>query len=97
VRDPARREHEIVGLPGQARAINRVDRFGATVPALAGSAPLHVFLSNRANAPTLKAMLPQGEVVDFRTALSVLAPLPTAELERLFTETLDVASHRMDA
>jgi len=36
-------------------------------------------------------------VGDYRDALTVLAPLPTAELERLFTETLDAASHRLDA
>ena len=34
---------------------------------------------------------------DFRDALAGLAPLPTAELERLFTEALDAVSHRLDA
>ena len=36
-------------------------------------------------------------VGDFRDALAALAPLPTAELERLFTESLDAASYRLDA
>ena len=36
-------------------------------------------------------------VQDYRAALQVLANLPTAELERLLTETLDTASHRIDA
>ena len=36
-------------------------------------------------------------VGDFRDALATLAPLATAELERLFTESLDAASHRLDA
>jgi hypothetical protein len=36
-------------------------------------------------------------VRDFRAALDVLAPLPTAELDRLVTETLDTCSHRLDA
>jgi len=36
-------------------------------------------------------------VQDYRAALQVLAGLPTAELERLLTETLDTASHRIDA
>ncbi|HEX3475962.1 MAG TPA: hypothetical protein VHT91_13140 [Kofleriaceae bacterium] len=36
-------------------------------------------------------------VGDFRDALGALAPLPTAELERLFTEALDAVSHRLDA
>ncbi len=36
-------------------------------------------------------------VQEYRAALQVLAHLPTAELERLLTETLDTASHRIDA
>src|SRR5260221_11087628 len=36
-------------------------------------------------------------VQDYRAALQILAHLPTAELERLLTETLDTASHRIDA
>ena len=36
-------------------------------------------------------------VGDFRDALGVLAALTTAELERLFTESLDSVSHRLDA
>jgi hypothetical protein len=33
----------------------------------------------------------------FRASLQLLEGLPTAELERLFTETLDTCSHRLDA
>jgi hypothetical protein len=36
-------------------------------------------------------------VGDYRDALAALAPLPTAELERLFTESLDAVSYRVDA
>jgi hypothetical protein len=36
-------------------------------------------------------------LIDLRTALTGLAALPTAELDRLLTETLDVFSHRLDA
>lgn len=36
-------------------------------------------------------------VSDFRSALYALQSLPTLELERLVTETLDLASHRLDA
>jgi hypothetical protein len=36
-------------------------------------------------------------VGDYRDALAGLAPLPSAELERLFTESLDAVSHRIDA
>ncbi|MEO6773089.1 MAG: hypothetical protein ABI467_08700 [Kofleriaceae bacterium] len=35
-------------------------------------------------------------VGDFRDALGVLAPIATAELERLFGEALDAVSHRLD-
>lgn len=37
------------------------------------------------------------ELTDLRESFDYLAKLPTAELERLFTETLDVFSHRLDA
>jgi hypothetical protein len=36
-------------------------------------------------------------LAEFRAALDWLAALPSAELERLFTETLDSCSHRYDA
>ncbi len=37
------------------------------------------------------------QLAEFRAALDWLATLPSAELERLFTETLDACSHRYDA
>jgi hypothetical protein len=37
------------------------------------------------------------EMTAYQSALAVLKDLPTAELERLLTETLDVCSHRLDA
>jgi hypothetical protein len=40
---------------------------------------------------------PQGTLVDLLASLDHLARLPTAELDRLLTETLDVCSHRLDA
>jgi hypothetical protein len=36
-------------------------------------------------------------VPSYRDALARLSPLPTAELERLFAESLDASSHRLDA
>ena len=39
---------------------------------------------------------PYGELNDLRTSLGRLATLPTAELDRLLTETLDACSHRLD-
>jgi hypothetical protein len=38
-----------------------------------------------------------ARLAEFRAALDWLAGLPSAELERLFTETLDACSHRYDA
>jgi hypothetical protein len=92
-----RREHELIGLPQQSDAPTRVERLAQVIPRLTGRQPLHLFLSNPANAAAVRAVLPQEYVVGFRDALTVLGPLPTAELERLFTETLDVVSHRIDA
>ena len=36
-------------------------------------------------------------MTSYQEALRVLQKLPTAELDRLLTETLDVCSHRIDA
>lgn len=38
-----------------------------------------------------------GDAADYDASLGRLARLPSAELERLLTETLDVCSHRVDA
>ena len=35
-------------------------------------------------------------ITDLRTSMNRLAALPTAELDRLFTETIDACSHRLD-
>lgn len=40
---------------------------------------------------------PYGTLVDLFASLDYLADRPTAELDRLLTETLDVCSHRLDA
>ena len=39
---------------------------------------------------------PFAQLTDLRTSLDNLASLPTAELDRLLTETLDSCSHRLD-
>jgi hypothetical protein len=41
--------------------------------------------------------VPFSELIDLRASLDFLATLPTAELDRLLTETLDICSHRLDA
>ena len=40
---------------------------------------------------------PYSRLDEMRASLKMLAPLPTAELDRLVTETLDTFSHRIDA
>ena len=45
----------------------------------------------------LRRLRPTRELAGFLESLDHLAALPTASLERLTTETLDCASHRLDA
>jgi len=47
--------------------------------------------------PKFPAESPFAGLDDFRASLGRLSALPTAELDRLLTETLDVCSHRLDA
>lgn len=64
------------------------------VPGLTGQLTLKEYL----NRPKTGPMTPQERIVrDFRDALGVLESLSSAELERLFTETLDVCAYRLDA
>jgi hypothetical protein len=49
-----------------------------------------------ATTPT-RTTVPIRSYDSFVTSLGVLAAVPTAELERLLTETLDLSSHRLDA
>lgn len=46
--------------------------------------------------PPPTPQVPFGELLDVRASLDALATLPTAELDRLLTETLDTCSHRLD-
>ncbi len=46
--------------------------------------------------PSFPAESPFAQLNDLRTSLGRLAGLPTAELDRLLTETLDACSHRLD-
>jgi hypothetical protein len=82
-----RREPELVGIV--ARTEHRLtawQRLETAIPEVSGNVPLgeHV-LDTGARA------------AEMRAALAELEGLPSAELERLFTETLDVSSHRLDA
>jgi hypothetical protein len=83
------REPELVGIvPGTTERPTLAQRLARPIPAITGTVTLGDFLTGAASP--LDA---QG----FRAALQELENLPTAELQRLFTETLDVCSSRLDA
>lgn len=89
-----RREPELIGIPlGPAGATMRPplwERFMPPVPAVTGNVPLGEFL--------VAGGRPETSATDaYRRNLDLLKRLPSAELERLFTETFDVCSHRFDA
>lgn len=89
------REAELVGIVPQTRDRPIIwQRFDQRVAGLTGRATLGEFLST----PRATPAIPQDQDFSaYRAALRALMGLPTAELERLFTETLDVCSHRVDA
>ncbi len=64
-------------------------RMATVVPAISSRFIADAVLSERAAFNT--------DMTSYREALGVLQKLPTAELQRLLTETLDVCSHRIDA
>jgi hypothetical protein len=101
-----RREVELVGMsvtraaaPGAAAgqpqrippAPTIWTRLGQSVPNVTGTLPLSRFLLETTGHPSTQS------IEAYRASLEALENLPTAELERLFTETLDLCSHRLDA
>ncbi len=64
-------------------------RMATVVPAISSKFLADAVLSERAAFNV--------DMTSYQEALGVLQKLPTAELERLLTETLDVCSHRIDA
>jgi hypothetical protein len=78
---------EVGGQP-RSTVWERLDR---NIPNVTGNATLGHFLLTDVQSPDTR------EVRGFRAALAQLENLPTAELDRLFTETLDTCSHRLDA
>ena len=86
------RDVELVQVTGDAHT-TPFEQLNVAVPDLTGQVPLQFFIA-QPDVP------PRTELVDvraFNAALDHLATVPTAELERLLTETLDTASHRLDA
>jgi hypothetical protein len=87
-----RRVKDLNAIAVSAAATTTIfDKISQPVPAVTGKvAAIDYVLGSARN-------LFNTRVQDYRDALQVLATLPTAELERLLTETLDTASHRIDA
>ena len=85
-------ERELVNITSETRTVfNLLDQ---RVAGVTGRRTLLEYLLQPRVSPTTRA----EQIVDeYRNALLVLEPLPTAELERLFTETLDVCAYRLDA
>lgn len=69
------------------------ERLDIRLPDLTGGRTLGEWIAQ----PDLPPGPDVAEVTAFNAALEHLAAVPTAELERLLTETLDTASHRFDA
>jgi hypothetical protein len=89
------KESELVAIvPGTESVMTPWQRFNSpvTLPGI-GLIDVGAFFDGDYESE-IRALTGAG---DFRDALAGLAPLPTAELERLFTETLDAVSHRLDA
>jgi hypothetical protein len=76
------------------------ERFALQVPEVTGNATLGAWLADPSLGPPPAdpevAAIVAG-LAAYRASLQALVGLPTAELERLFTETLDACSHRLDA
>ncbi len=100
------RDREFIGaaartpVPGDAAAPSTAairttatvwERMAAPVPNVTGPLDLASFVWRNTVAPETRRLR------EFREHLRALEDLPTAELERLLTETLDVCSHRLDA
>ena len=86
-----RHEPELVGIAVASATRPTIwQRFDRPIPPLTGTLTLGEFLVS-GDAPETTTLR------EYEDALAALQGLPTAELERLFGETLDVSSHRLDA
>ena len=87
-------DHELVNVVASARGISEL--LDQPVAGLTGRATLRDYLLEP--VPTTAVRTPAQRIVDeYREALGELEPLSTAEMERLFTETLDTCAYRLDA
>ena len=89
-------EHELVGIaPGTETRLTPWNHLAQPVPAVTHTLSLGEYLSPV--QPGQPYRVPPVELEALRAALATLEDLPTAELERLMTELLDLAASRLDA
>jgi hypothetical protein len=72
-------------------------RLAAPIDGVTGGQPLGAFLDGLRASASPPAAAETAELVELQAALVHLAGLPSASLERLLAETLDLSSHRLDA
>jgi hypothetical protein len=93
-----RQEPEMVRVVAGTEARRTIwERMAEPIAGVSGGVPLTdaLFAPLETRPP---ALAPEHAQLDaYRRSLGALRGLPTAELERLFTETLDVSAHRLDA
>ena len=87
----ALREQELVNIDPAAPSITPAEIISR--PAAAGSPVTWAQYLHDLQPPPDS---PFARLAELRASLGRLAPLPTAELHRLLTETLDACSHRLD-
>jgi hypothetical protein len=91
VREEDRREPELVSIVGSTKTrLTSWQRFARPISTTPGSISFAEHLQKSQGADTVG-------IRDLKTALTTLEGLPAPQLERLFTETLDACSHRLDA
>jgi hypothetical protein len=86
------REVELFRIDPRAASVNRKTPWERFDEVFSGSQTLGAWLLDDLGTAT-----DQETAKQWRSVLSRLETIPTAELERLFTETLDTCSHRLDA
>lgn len=87
-----RHERELIGIVDRTRDRPTIwQHFETRVPAVTGELSVAEYLRGT-HGDALSAAANA-----YRAALRSIVGIPTAELSRLFTETLDVCSHRLDA
>jgi hypothetical protein len=92
-RTPARLEAELIGFDAQNPTTRPWDQLDRALPEITGTRTLGQFLDDPASESTAEA----ADLAELRASLRELAAESAAALERRLPETLDLASHRLDA